>query len=427
MSKENNRNVEQNRFVTCHSCEDDINLQNEPVHEVGGESHCSECFHETYFECNNCDDCQYRDYEYVTDDGDSYCEDCYYDLFTNCVGCDYQMYRDSAEWINDDPHCYDCATERTNVTLDEYGTCHMAVSESFDRNKWKRRVGLEIEAVHDMDDEMETDFYEDNIEIDRNWRIVHDGSINSEGGTGREFVMRGGMQGDELYQAIEGLSDILWSRGWGVNRSCGLHIHIDGSDLDAEHLSSILKVAKMSESIIYKMMPPSRRNGRWCRRIPLSLSEIERMRLSEEHFIEAWYSAFDVRPSMEKYNDSRYCGVNMHSRVVHGSIEFRHHSGTIDPRKIINWIEICQRIVATGIKLAEDKDKFTMKLHNLIEGRKEEFKYFTFKEFCWALDITPYMSDYIKERILKFYDPDIESEYREVNLRIDSGNYLDAC
>lgn len=109
----------------------------------------------------------------------------------------------------------------------------------------------------------------------------------------------------------------------------------------------------------------------------------------------------------------------MHSRIIHGSIEFRHHSGTLDPNKIINWIEICQRIVNAGENLANSNSSFYSEMYQLIEGRKEEFKYFTLEEFCWALDINDDLKNYITDRIIKFYSSDLESEYREINILPD--------
>lgn len=420
MANEDNKK----NHIECQSCE--VELRDEgsiyrPDYPDDEAYYCEECYHAEHFICESCENSFHMDYVYHSDNGygNLYCEECYNDIFSYCEGCDDRIVRDEANWINDEQYCDTCADDLSEVTLDDYGSCQMYKSVNFSRNKWERSVGLEIEAVNPREDEMEIDYYEDHFEIKNNWRIVYDGSIDSDGGTAREFVMRGGMQGDELYQSIDNLTSVLKYKDWYVNRSCGLHIHIDARDLSPRELSSVLKVAKMSESIIYKMMPPSRWNGRWCRKIPLSLSEIDRMGLSEEHFVDSWYSAFDVRPTMEKYNDSRYCGVNMHSRIIHGSIEFRHHSGTLDPNKIINWIEICQRIVNAGENLANSNSSFYSEMYQLIEGRKEEFKYFTLEEFCWALDINDDLKNYITDRIIKFYSSDLESEYREINILPD--------
>ena len=61
----------------------------------------------------------------------------------------------------------------------------------------------------------------------------------------------------------------------------------------------------------------------------------------------------DSHPSTDKYNEARYCGLNLHSRYYHGSIEFRLHSGTINKKKIVNWISICNIIIEKGIEISK--------------------------------------------------------------------------
>ena len=77
-------------------------------------------------------------------------------------------------------------------------------------------------------------------------------------------------------------------------------------------------------------------------------------------FVELWYE--DSGISREKYNDSRYHGLNLHARFYLGTIEFRYHSGTLNSEKIINWVKICNSIIETGMKLSRDA--------NWVEGQR---------------------------------------------------------
>ena len=414
------------KYESCQHC-DELYPKTDMIEIDSDEFVCDNCFGDYYTECNSCNEIMVDDDTYWSEGGDSYCNDCYYDHYTHCSDCscevdvDYANYNDHGE-----SYCDDCYGDPTEVDLDSYGVVDIRLSKSFEKNKFARAVGLEIEACNPHYDELERDLYANNFEIKNNWRIVHDGSISPSGedDVGREFVTRGGLSGDELYMSINNMTSILTREDWYVNKSCGLHVHIDARDLRARQLAYILAVAKLCEPVIYKMMPPSRGNTRWAKRIPMSIEKILRIH-DEEDFIDAWYRSHGTNPSMEKYNDSRYCGVNMHSRVIHGSIEFRHHSGTLNPEKIINWIEICQSIVKAGLdlhNLVERKQvsgqsmslsraKQLMKIWKTMMNRDPKDRYCNIYEMGVILDLHILVRAYIHNRIRKFYDSSIQEDY----------------
>jgi hypothetical protein len=417
------------KYESCQHC-DELYPKTDMIEIDSDEFVCDDCFGDHYAECNSCNEIMVEDDTYWSEGGDSYCNDCYYDHYTHCSDCsceldvDYANYNDHGE-----SYCDDCYGDPTEVDLDSYGVVDIRLSKSFEKNKFARAVGLEIEACNPHYDELERDLYANNFEIKNNWRIVHDGSISPSGedDVGREFVTRGGLSGDELYMSINNMTSILTREDWYVNKSCGLHVHIDARDLRARQLAYILAVAKLCEPVIYKMMPPSRSNTRWAKRIPMSTEQILRIH-DEEDFIDAWYRSHGTNPSMEKYNDSRYCGVNMHSRVIHGSIEFRHHSGTLNPEKIINWIEICQSIVKAGLdlhNLVERKQvsgqsmslsraKQLMKIWKLMMSRDHKDRYCNIYEMGVILDLHILVRAYMHNRIRKFYDSSIQEDYDRI-------------
>jgi hypothetical protein len=417
------------KYDSCQHC-DELFPKSDLI-EVEDEPTCEDCFSEYYDECCDCAQIITQDESYYSENsGDAYCDDCYYDRYTRCEGCDYEMESDYANYSESDglSYCDDCYQD-TDVDLDSYGSVKIHGSNSFEKNKFARAVGIEIEACNSYYDELETNTYHSNFEIKNNWRIVHDGSISPSGedDIGREFVTRGGLSGDELYLSINNITSILANRGWYVNKSCGLHVHIDARDLRARQLAYILAVAKLCEPVIYKMMPPSRGNTRWAKRIPMGIEDILRIH-DEEDFIDAWYRSHGTSPSMEKYNDSRYCGVNMHSRVIHGSIEFRHHSGTLNPEKIINWIEICQSIVKAGLdlyNLVERKQvsgqsmslsraKQIMKIWKLMMSLDPKNRYCNIYEMGVILDLHILVRTYIHNRVRKFYDSSFQEDYDRI-------------
>ena len=223
-----------------------------------------------------------------------------------------------------------------------------------------------------------------------------------------EFVMKHPSSGDRLYYKIKALSKYLDPHSFFVNRSCGLHVHVDARDCEWRELKNILLLGKSVQDVLYKMLPPSRSSSRWCKRIPMSRSDILNIE-SNSDFIDAWYNSWGVHPSMEKYNDSRYCGMNMHSRIINGSIEFRYHSGTINQEKILNWVKICTAIVDVGINTS----KVECNLYNIITGRD-----LTYEEFFKYLKLDDDVREYVDQRMAKFYNKSKAEDYRVLEYSI---------
>ena len=411
--------------VKCDACEGIVS-KSEIIRSESGDDYCEDCYNERHFCCDGCN-MTYDVEDSVAHNGEIYCSECYHENYTDCVECEENIHRDYAMWCEREEqyYCEDCYPgDGEDVDLDSYGNVDLHKSKCFNRNKFSRAVGIELEAINEDREAMDYGYYESNWEFRNNWRVVHDGSIDSGEGVGREFITKGGLSGDELYQSIDNVTTGLKDYGWSVNRSCGMHIHIDARDLRWREIKYILAVSKLCEQIMFKMLPTSRRNGRWCKRIPLTMENILSI-CDDQEFIETWYGAFDTYPSYDKYNDARYCGVNMHSRIIHGSIEFRHHSGTLDSEKIVNWIEVCQRIVEAGIKLARlDKGNITRfneytktySLNQYIEASKESMQPLKLADFFHLLDIDGKLKTYITSRILKFYNPEVIGEYTEIGM-----------
>lgn len=50
------------------------------------------------------------------------------------------------------------------------------------------------------------------------------------------------------------------------------------------------------------------------------------------------------------YFGSRYFKINFESFATHGTVEFRHHSGTTEYEKIVNWVKLTQAMVERTFK-----------------------------------------------------------------------------
>ena len=410
-------NTEEQESRECSVCNEANHILEEQM-EVEGEVHelvCEDCV-DSVVNCYHCGEPRWEDgmYTRYSEGGDAYCDECYWEEYSSCDSCDSECHRDNMYYSeSQDRHlCDECAeSEVYEVDLHSYSERQMDTSpQTTDKITSTRLVGLEVEVVT-----TDWNFWESNHDDGQYpaaFRPVHDGSISTEHGeSGVEFVMKHPSSGDKLYYKIEALSKYLDPHSFLVDRSCGFHVHVDARDCEWKELKNILLLGKSVQEILYKMLPPSRSNGRWCRRIPMTRQAILDID-SNDKFIESWYNSWDVTPSMEKYNDSRYCGMNMHSRVINGSVEFRYHSGTTNFEKILNWVKVCTAIVDVG-KWLSGENKEISSLYNIIKKRD-----LTYPEFFDYLGLDSDVKEYVDKRMLKFYDKNKAEDYRVLEYSI---------
>ena len=172
------------------------------------------------------------------------------------------------------------------------------------------------------------------------WKVVSDGSLS--GGNGMEIVSPP-MEGEASLQAIATVCRVLNELGATVNRSCGLHVHVDANRLSAGALRRLAAIYIENENIIDSFMPMSRRasNNSYCG----SLRGTDMARLARAQ------NASDIGQAIAHGN--RYVKLNYTAFLRHGTVEFRHHSGTVDADKVNKWLLTCLRLVACAVKEAD--------------------------------------------------------------------------
>ena len=362
----------------------------EEVEEINEHKRCDMC-QEDYHMCNGCSREIHVEVAQWGND-DTYCEDCFYDYFEYCNSCgevidrDFIIYRDS----HDDYFCDNCDPGEDDNCVEnlEYNLSlpsNTKTSTTFNKLDIKRYVGIEAEWQYPSDVE--------SLSNPLGWTHCYDGSIHpDEGYSGTEMVSIPA-NGDSLYNTIDNIRN--WSNEYGalVNKSCGLHIHFNSLDLTAKEVAFIGIVYKVLEPAIFNMMPPSRRKSNWCKKFPINTNDLKRIaeNNSEQMLVDYYYDGY--YPTTEKYNDCRYYGLNLHARYYHGTIEFRHHSGTLNKTKILNWIKICNAIIEKGIYLSKEKtliklNKFMYKDSNI----QRQLKYVIGSELL----------EYVNKRTAKF-------------------------
>jgi len=183
----------------------------------------------------------------------------------------------------------------------------------------------------------------------RNWKIVHDGSI--EGGNGAEVVSPKLIGEAGLADAVT-VAKAIQAAGCKVDKSCGFHCHVDANDFDAKQLANVAINYLWFETFFDHIMPASRRG-----------SEGYYVQSNRAHF--AGYGATPAqRYGTEALNagiaainaakarnstgaivtavcgHARYFKLNMQAHNRQGTVEFRQHSGTVEFAKVENWVRL---------------------------------------------------------------------------------------
>lgn len=178
---------------------------------------------------------------------------------------------------------------------------------------------------------------------------VHDGSLPPGG---MEIVTQPA-RGKQFRLDIGNLIKGLNAAGTKVNNSCGLHVHVDGRDLDVFGIQRLAQIWRKVEPAMYDLVAYSRRTNHYSKPCSAFLDEIAAASDGKE-LREALYQAlYQTQPrdahqkkdlerrKKQKHGGERYYGLNLHSWFMRRTVEFRLHQGCLDAKKIIAFGEIC--------------------------------------------------------------------------------------
>lgn len=186
-----------------------------------------------------------------------------------------------------------------------------------------------------------TTVYENyNHALRNHWKLTTDASVHGGvTGSGIELVSPP-LTGEEGLQQIERACAVLQECGMTINRSCGLHVHVDARNLPIVALRKLAFLYAECEDVIDNLMTPSRRgaNAMFC----------NTMKNASWPRVAAAQTAQEIALNFGRGtsgNQARYSKVNFTSMWRHGTVEFRQHSGTVFADKINAWVKTCLRMV----------------------------------------------------------------------------------
>ena len=204
----------------------------------------------------------------------------------------------------------------------------------------------------------------------REWTIMYDSSVRTDGGEQCEFVTP--KCNYEDIPTVQECIRALRRAGAKVNSSCGLHIHIDGANHTAKSLKNLVFTFRAKEDLIFKAVAPERKHNHYCKPIDDSLVDnIKKIKqLDDCKMKDTWYSTYrDSGGEYTHYHDSRYHALNLHSLWYRGTVEFRLFRSTLHAGEVRAYLNLCLAMSAAAINakrasaevLDNGNDKYAMR------------------------------------------------------------------
>lgn len=226
----------------------------------------------------------------------------------------------------------------------------------------------------------------------RSWKVMRDSSIlpmRSVGEASDEYRVEF-VTPPLRYEDIETVQEIVRGfrkAGAVANHSCGIHIHVDGANHNAQSLRRMVKFFSARQELVYEALQVSAaRYNQWCK--PVSKSLIDEMakikNISRCEMEGIWYSrandGYTGRIDHTHYNHTRYHGLNLHSFFSKGTVEFRLFNSTLHAGKIKSYIQFCLGISAWAI---ESNDRCSFRDMSNFDARlRRDMMMFILRDKC---------------------------------------------
>lgn len=179
-----------------------------------------------------------------------------------------------------------------------------------------------------------------NHETKNYWKVITDSSAGYE-------IVSPVLRGHDGLEQIKKVCEALQSIGCKVDKRCGLHVHHGVDDYSIKNFKTLYITYAKYEKALDSVLPNSRRddNNTYCQSLMASMYYVSN---AYNELVEKIEKCKTVNDISGVFHHDRYYKLNIQSYVKYGTIEFRHHSGTIDADKIINWVMLTQAMVTKG-------------------------------------------------------------------------------
>lgn len=184
---------------------------------------------------------------------------------------------------------------------------------------------------------------------------------------------------------VQGLVRRLRKAGGFANKSCGIHVHLDGAEHTPRSIRNFVNIIASHNDLFYKALQIEPERMRFCKKMDEYL--VQRMnRVKPKTFRQIediWYERYAGDRS-GRYHSSRYHFLNLHS-FFHGNntVELRGFNSTLHAGKIRAYIVFALALnnqaltqkSARYFKVQAENEKFAMRVYlNRIGFIGDEFK-----------------------------------------------------
>lgn len=217
----------------------------------------------------------------------------------------------------------------------------------------------------------------------RVWKLMSDGSINCQRHQGGRKVPAGKAYSVELVSpiltyredvaALQELVRQLHRAGGFANESCGIHIHLDGSEHTPRSIRNFVNIIASKNDLFYKALQIAPERMTYCKKMDALLVEkLNRRKPKTMREIEnLWYEGYSESRDRH-YHHSRYHFLNLHSFFTgNHTVELRGFNSELHAGKIRSYIVLALALnhqaltqkCASAKKPQTENEKFAMRTY----------------------------------------------------------------
>lgn len=169
------------------------------------------------------------------------------------------------------------------------------------------------------------------------WVVKEDGSLRNNG---YELVFKIPYKGQDVISAVGEAYTSLINNKMQVSPRTGIHVHVDVRDLNIKTLKKLCILYALTEEPLFKWVGDHRDSNSFCLPWYEADGDIEQ--------IAKILSKDKANITLESRRIHRYSACNLHAISKFGSIEFRHLQTTMDPQRLVTWINLllCLKVAA---------------------------------------------------------------------------------
>jgi hypothetical protein len=192
------------------------------------------------------------------------------------------------------------------------------------------------------------------------WKVTHDGSVSGPAHAGMEVVSPP-LTGPEGLEEACRVADLLKASGHSVNKTCGMHVHVYVAPLPQGAKNRLAVDYARNERIIDSLLPPSRRGARAANGYANTVANVKtedimQVTTATQLATVMAHGGMTRQGRRRRYNSTKYVKLNFTPHYTYGTVEFRHHSGTVESMKVRQWVRFCLRMVHKAKESAERND-----------------------------------------------------------------------